>query len=67
MLLGHLVCGFFGIFGRDEPRVLLLPTATAANLDFVYVHDGALERKNIQDMMRYTEVSPDKFKDFWRD
>jgi len=25
--------------GRDEPRVLLLPAATAAKLDLVYVHD----------------------------
>jgi hypothetical protein len=30
MLPGHLVCGFVGISGRDEPRVLLLPAATAA-------------------------------------
>jgi len=26
-----------GISGRDEPRVLLLPAATAAKLDLVYV------------------------------
>jgi hypothetical protein len=39
MLPGHLVCGFVGISGRDEPRVLLLPAATAAKLDLVYVHD----------------------------
>ena len=39
MLPGHLVCGFVGISGRDEPSVLLLPAATAAKLDLVYVHD----------------------------
>jgi hypothetical protein len=39
MLPGHFVCGFIGIAGRDEPRVLLLATATAAKLDLVYVHD----------------------------
>jgi hypothetical protein len=39
MLSGHLVCGFVGISGRDEPRVLLLPAAPAAKLDLVYVHD----------------------------
>ena len=39
MLPGHPVCGFVGIYGRDEPRVLLLPAATAAKLDLVYVHD----------------------------
>jgi hypothetical protein len=38
MLPGHLVCGFVGISGRDEPRVLLLPAAAAAKLDHVYVH-----------------------------
>ena len=26
-----------------------------------------LGRKNIQHMVRYTEMSPDRFKDFWRD
>jgi hypothetical protein len=36
---GHLVCGFVDISGRDEPRVLLLPAATAAKLDLEYVHD----------------------------
>ena len=39
MLPNHLVCVFVGIFGRDEPRVLLLPAATAAKLDLVYVQD----------------------------
>jgi hypothetical protein len=33
------VCGFVGISSRDEPRILLLPAATAAKLDLVYVHD----------------------------
>ena len=33
LLPGHLVCGFVGISGRDEPRVLLLPAATATKLD----------------------------------
>jgi hypothetical protein len=28
--------------GRDEPRVLLLPAATAAKLDLVYVHDAMM-------------------------
>jgi hypothetical protein len=41
-LPGHLVCGFVGISGRDEPRVLLLPAATAAKLDLVYVHDAMM-------------------------
>src|SRR5262244_2537913 len=36
MLSGHPVCGFVGISGRNEPRVLLLPAATAAKLDLVY-------------------------------
>src|ERR671930_308256 len=35
----HLVCGFVDISGRDEPRVLLVPAATAAKVDLVYVHD----------------------------
>jgi hypothetical protein len=35
---GHFVCGFARISGRHEPRVLLLPAATAAKLDLVYVH-----------------------------
>jgi hypothetical protein len=48
MLTGHLVCGFVGISGRDEPRVLLLPAATAAKLDLVYVHDA-------HDVSRLTE------------
>jgi hypothetical protein len=39
MLPGHLVCGFVGISGRNEPRVLLLPATTAEKLDLVYVHD----------------------------
>jgi hypothetical protein len=39
MLPGHLVCGFVGIYSRDESRVLLFPSATAAKLDLVYVHD----------------------------
>src|SRR6516164_10226873 len=39
MFPGHLVCGFVGISGRNEPRVLPLPAATAAKLDLVYVHD----------------------------
>jgi hypothetical protein len=39
MLNGHLVCGFVGISGRDEPGVLLFPAAAAAKLDLVYVHD----------------------------
>jgi hypothetical protein len=42
MLSGHLVCGFIGISGRDEPGVLLLPAATAAKLDLVNVHDYML-------------------------
>ena len=42
MLPGHPVCGFVGIYGRDEPRVLLLPAATAAKLDLVYVHDDLM-------------------------
>ena len=33
MLPGHLVCGFVGISGRNEPRALLPPAATAAKLD----------------------------------
>jgi hypothetical protein len=37
---GHFVCGFARISGRDEPRVLLLPAATAAKLDLVNVHDS---------------------------
>jgi hypothetical protein len=36
----HLVCGFVGISSRDEPRILLLPAASAAKLDLVYVHDA---------------------------
>jgi hypothetical protein len=36
---GHFVCRFARISGRHEPRVLLLPAATAAKLDLVYVHD----------------------------
>ena len=39
MLPGHLVCGFVGISGGDESCVLLLPVATAAKLDLVYVQD----------------------------
>jgi hypothetical protein len=50
MLPGHLVCGFVGISGRDEPRILLLPAATAAKLDLVYVHDA-------HDVSRWTEAS----------
>jgi hypothetical protein len=45
MLPDHLVCGFVGISGRDEPRVLLFATATGAKLDLVYVyhtHDASL-------------------------
>ena len=42
MLPCHLVCGFVGICGRDEPSVLLLPAATAAKLDLVYVHDAKM-------------------------
>ena len=42
MLPGHPVCGFVGIYGRDVPRVLLLPAATAAKLDLVYVHDDLM-------------------------
>src|SRR5215475_345561 len=38
----HHVCGFVGICGRDEPSVLLLPAATAAKLDLVYVHDAKM-------------------------
>src|SRR5262245_22148928 len=37
MLANHLVCGLVGIFGRDEPRVLLFATAPGAKLDLVYV------------------------------
>ena len=36
---GPFVCRFARISGRHEPRVLLLPAATAAKLDLVYVHD----------------------------
>jgi hypothetical protein len=36
---GEIIAAFVGISGRDEPRVLLLPAATAAKLDLVYVHD----------------------------
>jgi len=39
MLPGHLVCGFVGIYSRDESRVLLFAAATAAKINFVYVHD----------------------------
>ena len=39
MFADHPICGFVGISGRDEPHVLLLPAATAAKLDLVYVHD----------------------------
>ena len=42
MLPGHLVCGFAGISVRDEPRALLLPAATAAKLDLVYIHDAMM-------------------------
>src|SRR5262245_33495739 len=38
MFAGHLVCGFIGIYGRDNVRVLLLPAATVAKLDLVHVH-----------------------------
>jgi len=38
MYAGHRVCGFLGISGRDKARVLLLPAATVAKLDLVYVH-----------------------------
>ena len=53
MLPGHLVCGFVGISGGDEPRVVLLPAATAAKLDLVYVHDT-------HDVSRWTEASRGK-------
>jgi hypothetical protein len=38
MLPGHLVCGFVRISGRNEPRMFLFTAATAARIDFVYVH-----------------------------
>jgi hypothetical protein len=50
VLPGHLVRGFVGISGRDESRILLLPAATAAKLDLVYVHDA-------HDVFRWTEAS----------
>jgi hypothetical protein len=53
MLPGNLVCGFVGISGRDEPRILLLPAATAAKLDLVYVRDA-------HDVSRWIEASRGK-------
>jgi hypothetical protein len=41
MFAGHPICGFVGISGRDNVRLLMLPAATAVKLDLVYVHGDA--------------------------
>ena len=47
--------------------------ASTANIDFIYNagHDTRalqtwLGHKNIQHTVRYTELAPDRFKNFWR-
>jgi hypothetical protein len=55
---GHLVCGFVGISRRDEPRVLLLATATTAKLNLVNVHDTHVLAQKVYRQDRKKAVTP---------
>ena len=54
----------------DEMRALRKLRRERPNEAYVFVNGARrtnLGHKNIQHTVRYTELSPDRFRDFWRD